>query len=173
MRSGVCNLQVYDQAEARMQKLQHNIDNMKAEERDILLKVAALKRLREVKVSSDTMKKIFYYGYIPGEITKTTDELEEAFKITAAEMGKDWMKLYQQLPFVPARDQMQRTRDLEVIDRNSRRMRSCGFRMLTTKCLEKWRRLSEEATLFDLLTTLKTIRKQDTIRKILRRVVTY
>ena len=72
MRSGVCNLQVYDQAEARMQKLQHNIDNMKAEERDILLKVAALKRLREVKLSSDTMKKIFYYGYIPGEITKTT-----------------------------------------------------------------------------------------------------
>ena len=58
-----------------------------------------------------------------------------------------------------------------VIDRNSRRMRNCGFRILTTKCLEKWRRVSEEATLYDLLTALKTIRKLDTVRKILRKVV--
>jgi len=39
--------------------------------------------------------------------------MEEAFKITAIDVGKDWTKLYQHLPFVPARDPLQRTRDLE------------------------------------------------------------
>ena len=55
-----------------MLKLQRSVDSMKTEERDIIHKVAALKRLREVKLSSDTVKKIFYYGYIPGETTKPT-----------------------------------------------------------------------------------------------------
>ena len=63
---------MYDQGEARLLKLQRNIDSAKSEENDIILKVAALKRLREVKLSSETVKKIFHYGYIPGETTSST-----------------------------------------------------------------------------------------------------
>lgn len=41
------------------------------------------------------------------------DATREAFEITSDSIGKDWADLYQQLPFQPPRDSLQRTRDIE------------------------------------------------------------
>ncbi len=39
--------------------------------------------------------------------------MEQACKITADDIGKDWVWLYQKLPFVPTRDYQNRNKDIE------------------------------------------------------------
>jgi len=41
------------------------------------------------------------------------DETKDAFRITSDGIGKDWIWLYQTLPFNPPRDTKQRERDVE------------------------------------------------------------
>lgn len=41
------------------------------------------------------------------------DDLDSAFKIASADVGKDWASLYKKLPFLPLRDFKERSRDLE------------------------------------------------------------
>lgn len=134
-------------------------------------RVAILKRIRELKLHSDTVKKIYHYGYRPGMLTHEKDELEEAFNIASEDVGKDWISLYHKLPFTPPRDYRSRSQDLEVIDLSSRRLDG-GFKLLTIKCLEKWRRLSMNASVPLLVSTLKKIKKREAARKIERQITT-
>ncbi|KAK2147180.1 hypothetical protein LSH36_565g02049 [Paralvinella palmiformis] len=129
-------------------------------------KIRALKVIREIKLHSSTVKKIYHFGYNPGRI-EYKDELDTAFKITARDVGKDWVWLYRQLPFKPPRDSIVRNMDIEVIDRNLRRAPDGhGFTSLAMKSLEKWRRLSTIASLPELVSALKKMKKRDTVRKI-------
>ncbi|CAD5120871.1 unnamed protein product [Dimorphilus gyrociliatus] len=132
-------------------------------------RVTILKRIRELKLHSDTVKKIYHYGYTPGMLTHEKDELEEAFKLASEDVGKDWVWLYHKLPFAPPRDYRSRSQDLEVIDLSNRRLDG-GFKILTVKCLEKWRRLSMNASVPLLVSTLKKIKKREAARKIERQL---
>ena len=42
-----------------------------------------------------------------------TDTLREAIDVAAAGVGKDWNKMYQQLPFNPPRNTQRRIQDIE------------------------------------------------------------
>ena len=70
------------QVEVEHQEEQHRIALEKVEkaDEDVTLvkddvkklddKIVALKRIREIKLHSDTVKKIFHYGYRPGEMVQ-------------------------------------------------------------------------------------------------------
>ncbi|ELU08297.1 hypothetical protein CAPTEDRAFT_211144, partial [Capitella teleta] len=132
--------------------------------------VDTLKRIREIKQDSDTLKKIHHYECNPGYMRNNSDELSSAFKIASTDLGKDWTGLYQKLPFIPSRDRRERTRDLEVIDLSNRRT-DAGFEQLAMKSLEKWRRLSSAASVEELIETLRKMKKRRTVRRIERELL--
>ncbi|XP_064613400.1 structural maintenance of chromosomes protein 1A-like [Liolophura sinensis] len=133
----------------------------------IATKLEVLAKIREIKLHSDTVKKIYFYGYSPGGKLIIKDPLEEAFKLTASEIGKEWSLLYQRLPFKPDRDIVSRAHDIETIDITSRRL-DADFATLSLKSLDKWRRLSEYVTVNALVGTLRRINKGHVAQKIER-----
>ena len=66
------------EAKASLQKQDAALDELQQQEEDIALvrddirsldrKIVALKRIREIKLHSDTVKKIYHYGYNPGQM---------------------------------------------------------------------------------------------------------
>ena len=62
------NYQSHQQATEKLQKHELAIRDTKQEVRNLDRKLAILKRIREIKLHSDTIKKIYHFGYNPGQM---------------------------------------------------------------------------------------------------------
>ena len=61
----------HQQATEKLQKHEHAIALTRNEVRDLDKKIDILKRIREIKLHSDTIKKIYHFGYNPGQMLET------------------------------------------------------------------------------------------------------
>ena len=59
----------HDMANAKLQKADEDVNLVKNDVKQLDGKIASLKRIREIKLHSDTVKKIYHYGYKPGEMS--------------------------------------------------------------------------------------------------------
>nr|KAG5698423.1 hypothetical protein BaRGS_006618 [Batillaria attramentaria] len=94
-----------------------NVRDLQEENKIMGDKLAALRRIRAIKINPQTVKKIYSEGYIPGRKWSVVDPFEEAVRVTAADIGKDWAFLYNKLPFTPERDMITRSHDIQVCER--------------------------------------------------------
>ncbi|KAK3084385.1 hypothetical protein FSP39_012677 [Pinctada imbricata] len=133
-------------------------------------KINALSRIRKIKTDPMTVKRIFYEGYLPRRTVDLSDHLSEALRLTAAGVGKDWGGLYQHLPFDPPRDKSTRKHDIQVLDIGIKHQ-DRKSRNVALKGLEKWRRLSNNASTNALVRTLRSIEKQSVADTLERQVI--
>ncbi|KAL3857671.1 hypothetical protein ACJMK2_012313 [Sinanodonta woodiana] len=144
--------------------------------------IQALHRIIEVKEHPSTVKKIFLHGYTPGEkmdfrggptlIEKTaTDSMKEAINLTVPTIGKDWSKMYQQLPFSPPRDPITRSKDLDVLKFDFYNIHPPSEEM-AYRSLKKWQELSSVTSVNALARTLKSIRRPDVAQIVEKKVIT-
>ncbi|KAL8573333.1 hypothetical protein ACOMHN_032795 [Nucella lapillus] len=146
-----------------------SLRDLQEENKVMAEKLQALRTIRAIKTNPGTVKKIFSEGYTPGRKLSVIDPFNEACKLTAADIGKDWAFLYNKLPFDPARDRITRSHDIQVIDLGSQK-KDVGLRGAAVRSLEKWKRLSHDASVSALVRTLKTIKKQTTANKIEKQI---
>ncbi|XP_041348750.1 uncharacterized protein LOC121368187 [Gigantopelta aegis] len=143
------------------------VGNTAGEHKDLDAGIEILRRIRAIKMHPNTVKKIHNEGYTPGAKIDVTDRLSEAFKLAAPDIGKNWAHFYQQLPFRPPRDYDARSHDIELIDLTSQR-HDLGLGATVVKSLEKWKRLSNTASVTSLIDTLNASMKTATAKKIHR-----
>ncbi|WAR01451.1 hypothetical protein MAR_008009 [Mya arenaria] len=134
-------------------------------------KIHALKRIIYVKSHPATVKKIFFEGYLPGEKIDYRDTLREAIDVAAAGVGRDWDKMYQQLPFNPPRNPYMRNQDLELLDMDFKSVHPPSEQM-ALRSLDKWKSLSKVTSVNALVRTLKSIKKVDVAKQIEKKVLT-
>ncbi|KAK7087491.1 chromosome partition protein Smc-like [Littorina saxatilis] len=151
----------YVDAEGKSRELR----DLQDENKTMAEKLAALRTIRAIKINPGTVKKIHAEGFSPGRKLSVFDPFEEAFRVTAADIGQDWAFLYNKLPFTPERDMNTRSHDIQVIDLGSQKQ-DIGLRGAAVRSLEKWKRLSQNASINALVRTLKSIKKQAVANKI-------
>ncbi|XP_052243000.1 uncharacterized protein LOC127852929 isoform X2 [Dreissena polymorpha] len=134
-------------------------------------KVRALRRIIYVKSHPATVKKIFFEGYTPGVKIDYRDTLQEAIDVAAAGVGKDWDKMYRQLPFNPPRNAHLRHQDLELLDMDFKCVHP-PTQQMALRSLDKWTSLSNVTSVNALVRTLKTIKKMDVAKQIEKKVLT-
>ncbi|XP_046556835.1 uncharacterized protein LOC124266064 isoform X1 [Haliotis rubra] len=140
------------------------------ENRVLAEKVEILRRIKSLKSHPHTIRHIHNEGYIPGRRIDISDRLLTAFRIVAPDVGRDWAYLYQRLSFSPIRDAVTRSHDIELLDLSSQR-NDLSLRDTVLKSLERWRRLSHDATVPNLVRALKDIRKRDLAKKLEREML--
>ena len=93
-------------------------------------------------------------------------QLVEACRFVAQNIGLDWKKLYERLPFEPYRDSDKRFKDIELIDYLSAR-RDNTLEEQALKCLEKWRTFNRRtADVAQLIRGLRKLNKLDLADKV-------
>ena len=93
-------------------------------------------------------------------------QLVEACRFVAQNIGLDWKKLYDRLPFEPHRDSDKRFKDIELIDYLSAR-RDNTLEEQALKCLEKWRTFNRRtADVAQLIRGLRKLNKIDLADKV-------
>lgn len=92
-----------------------------------------------------------------------SDDLEKAIGIASHYIGKDWIKLYFSLPFIPSRGQQNLTQDLDDINKKYLR---ASLEEQAKLSLQRWRRLHIRATVQDLKLTLEKIGRKQIIDRI-------
>ena len=70
--------QQHEMALEKVEKAEEDVRIVKEDAKKLEEKMNALKIIREIKLHSDTVKKIYHYGYRPGEMAQTTGEGEIA-----------------------------------------------------------------------------------------------
>lgn len=120
-----------------------------------------LKRVRELKLSPDTLRRI---NTRRQEVT-TKVQLDDACRYVAFHIGKDWKKLYDRLPFVPPRDPDRRQKDVEVIDNISARQDRTPEES-ALRSLEKWRSFNRQGDIIQLIRGLRKLNKVELAQKL-------
>ena len=93
-------------------------------------------------------------------------QLVEACRFVAQNIGQEWKKLYERLPFEPHRDTEKLIKDIEIIDYISAR-RDNTLEEQALKCLEKWRNFNRRsADVAQLIRGLRKLNKLDLADKV-------
>ncbi|XP_064619738.1 uncharacterized protein LOC135483120 [Lineus longissimus] len=163
-------LQVEEKLMLRRNKEKRVIKETRDKVRGLDEKIAALKRIRDIKLHPDTVRKIRLHGYHAGGMDHIEEPIDTAFRLVARNIGKNWSDLYMKLPFDPDRDYCTRNEDLRVIDLNNQRL-DCDIKESVIKSLQKWHRLSHTATLGQLVYTLKRIKRPDIVNSLQQKVM--
>ena len=138
-----------------------------------------LKRCREIlrqiykcRTINDLPQKIFYNLPVknkhPAEKDQE-DELSRACHLISKTIGRDWNRLYWQLPFHPTRGQEELAKDIKSIDQKYQRGDVCQQQAMAA--FHKWRRFHTRAKLDDLLQAVQKIRRLDLIQSLERNVL--
>ena len=86
------------------------------------------------------------------------DLLHEACKNVSVDVGRDWEALYLDLKFYPTRSKDKRVKDIEAVKLHSVRREKTG-RQLAFLALQKWRIFSRNASIDELVKSLRRIDK--------------
>ncbi|KAL5006852.1 hypothetical protein ScPMuIL_015658 [Solemya velum] len=133
---------------------------------------SSIKRLREIyrfKTSPEVLRKIFHKMPLTKRNAallrkkKVVDKLEKATRVTAGSIEGDWVKLYRNLPFYPARGEENLKTDIdEIVDKYMRHT----YEEQARQCLWRWRRVHTRACVDDLMKTLQVVKRRDIVEKI-------
>ncbi|OWF52946.1 RB1-inducible coiled-coil protein 1-like isoform X2 [Mizuhopecten yessoensis] len=124
-------------------------------------KNVVLKKIRVLKLSPDTLRMIHKRRIQ----ANGRGALEDACRFVAQFIGKDWKRLYDRLPFAPARDTDKRQKDVFVIDQISARRDRTPEETAVT-CLEKWRNFNRHGDIAQLIKGLRTLNKVELAEKV-------
>lgn len=86
-------------------------------------------------------------------------DLTDACKIAAPHIGKDWQKVYLNLPFDPPRDAQKLHHDVDVLDNIAAR-NDVTWSGQALKSLDKWRAFHRHGNVRDLIQTLRCAKKK-------------
>lgn len=95
--------------------------------------------------------------------------MSKAFRIISKSIGRDWTRLYWQLPFYPTRGQEELAKDIQQI--NEKYQRGDVFQDQSMSSLNKWRRFHTRAKLEDLTSGLEKIRRHDLLQLLERKIL--
>ncbi|CAF1997085.1 unnamed protein product [Rotaria magnacalcarata] len=130
-----------------------------------------IRNIYKCRATNDLPQKIFYSlpvkSKLPGE--STNDDLSKAIRIVAKYIGRDWSRLYWNLPFYPMRGKEEVSKDINSID--DKYHRGDVFRDQAIDSLGKWRRFHTRAKLDDLMQGLRSINRLDILQIIDRRII--
>ncbi|CAF4537222.1 unnamed protein product [Rotaria socialis] len=130
-----------------------------------------IRNIYKCRATNDLPQKIFYSlpvkSKLPGE--SSNDDLSKAIRIVAKYIGRDWSRLYWNLPFYPMRGKEEVSKDINSID--DKYHRGDVFRDQAVDSLGKWRRFHTRAKLDDLMQALRSINRLDILQIIDRRIV--
>nr|XP_022322291.1 filamin A-interacting protein 1-like isoform X2 [Crassostrea virginica] len=125
-----------------------------------------LKRVRELKLSPDTLRRINTRKQeVITKGRRLKVQLDDACRYVAFHIGRDWKKLYDRLPFVPPRDPDRRQRDVEVIDNISARQDRTPEES-ALRSLEKWRSFNRQGDIIQLIRGLRKLNKVELAQKL-------
>ena len=97
------------------------------------------------------------------------DDLTKACRVISKSIGRDWTRLYWQLPFYPTRGQEELAKDIQQINEKYQRGDVCQDQSMNA--LHKWRRFHTRAKIDDLTQGLEKIRRNDLIQLLERKVL--
>ncbi|CAF1651540.1 unnamed protein product [Adineta ricciae] len=145
--------------------LRENEFNRVASCRDVI------RNIYRCRSTNDLPQKIFYSLPIRSRRSgeADNDDLSKAIRLVAKNIGRDWTRLYWQLPFHPARGQEEISKDIEYID--DKYHRGDVHQAQATDSLNKWRRFHTRAVLDDLIRALRKVRRPDIVQTIERRIL--
>ena len=69
------NIKQHSEAERKVAEIDEQISDVRGQTKRLDQKLSALKRVREIKLHSDTVKKIYHYGYSPGQLVEIKGQL--------------------------------------------------------------------------------------------------
>ncbi|XP_012946607.1 uncharacterized protein LOC101858690 [Aplysia californica] len=125
------------------------------EERRILgEKVIALARIREIKNDPNTIKVIHKEGFAPGRKFDVSEGLEEACRTAASEIGRDWPMLSSPRRWSGSKFNFNLSARSESSVHGSE-ISKCG----STRSLDQWSRVSQEASSNALGRTLRSMHR--------------
>ncbi|CAF1240182.1 unnamed protein product [Adineta steineri] len=165
MRTENKRLQQEVQAALEEKILKENEFNRVISCRDIM------RNIFRCRSTNDLPQKIFYSLPLRSKRVGETnnDDLAKAMRLASNNIGRDWTRLYWELPFYPARGQEEISKDIEYID--DKYHRGDVFQAQATDALNKWRRLHTRAVLDDLVQALRKARRLDIVHTIERRIL--
>ncbi|CAF4037851.1 unnamed protein product [Rotaria magnacalcarata] len=130
-----------------------------------------MRDIYKCRKTNDLPQKIFYdlpvHNKHSGE--NEEDELSKAFRLISKSIGRDWNRLYWQLPFYPTRGQEELSKDIKHVD--EKYQRGDVFQDQAMEALNKWRRFHTRAKVDDLIHGLEQIRRFDILQLIERRII--
>ncbi|CAF3327334.1 unnamed protein product [Rotaria socialis] len=130
-----------------------------------------MRDIYKCRKTNDLPQKIFYdlpvHSKHSGE--NEEDELSKAFRLISKYIGRDWNRLYWQLPFYPTRGQEELSKDIQHVD--EKYQRGDVFQDQAMEALNKWRRFHTRAKVDDLIHGLGQIRRFDIVQLIERRII--
>ncbi|CAF2706251.1 unnamed protein product [Rotaria sp. Silwood2] len=130
-----------------------------------------IRNIYRCRSTDDLPQKIFYALPVKSKLSgeDSNDDLSKAIRLTSKYIGRDWSRLYWQLPFYPLRGKEEVSKDINYID--DKYHRGDVFRDQATDTLNKWRRYHTRAKLDDLIQALRHINRFDIIQIIDRRIL--
>ncbi|XP_062603045.1 myosin-9-like isoform X2 [Saccostrea cucullata] len=125
-----------------------------------------LKRVRELKLSPDTLRRINTRKQeVTTKARRQKVQMDDACRYVAFHIGRDWKKLYDRLPFQPPRDPDRRQKDVEVIDTISARQDRTPEES-ALRSLEKWRSFNRHGDIVQLIKGLRKLNKVELAQKL-------
>lgn len=97
------------------------------------------------------------------------DDLTQACRLISKSIGRDWNRLYYELPFYPTRGQEELAKDIQQI--NEKYQRGSLSQEQSINALNKWRRFHTRAKIEDLLQALEKIRRTDLVQVLERKIL--
>ncbi|CAF1615559.1 unnamed protein product, partial [Didymodactylos carnosus] len=96
-------------------------------------------------------------------------DVSKALRLVSKHIGRDWNRLYWQLPFYPPRGNEEKSNDIKHIDHKYHR--GDVFHDQAIDCLTKWRRYHTRSKVEDIVTALSKIRRYDLVQLIDKRIL--
>ncbi|CAF0920728.1 unnamed protein product [Rotaria sordida] len=123
-----------------------------------------IRNIYKCRATDDLPQKIFYALPVKSKNSGEdyNDDLSKAMRLTSKYIGRDWSRLYWQLPFYPLRGKEEVSKDINYID--DKYHRGDVYRDQATDVLNKWRRFHTRAKLEDLIQALRYIHRFDIIQ---------
>ncbi|CAF0991246.1 unnamed protein product [Rotaria sp. Silwood1] len=130
-----------------------------------------IRKIYRCRSTDDLPQKIFYALPVKSKLSgeDDNDDLSKAIRLISKYIGRDWSRLYWQLPFYPLRGKEEVSKDINYID--DKYHRGDVFRDQATDALNKWRRFHTRAKLDDLIHALQNINRFDVIQIIDRHIL--
>ena len=128
-----------------------------------------LRQICKCRASQDLPQKIFYNLPVKIKHQADEDELSQACRLLSKSIGRDWNRLYWQLPFHPTRGQEELAKDIKSIDQKYQR--GDVWEQQAMAAFHKWRRFHTRAKLDDLVQAVQQIRRLDLLQSLERDVL--
>lgn len=155
--------QVQQEQDNILQKELKTLTELQNTLRDVQDQMAALHKIKDLKIQTLTIQTLFEKPYIVGFENTENDVLDDALNLVANEIGFDWICFYQILPFHPPRCIRTKIRDIEDIKK-----KQLSTQEMALESLQKWKHHNRDCSVSTLVNLLQRLDKIDIIMQLKR-----